>query len=632
MGLDRRVILALLALVTLPLAGVIYPAMARADGNRVVVANPAAVLAEGGTTQVSVSGYTAGALLRLVLCDNAATSVTADCNWSHAGTLQLPRHATSAVTSFATYVSDGTNTYCDLFNPCRLYVLESQQSLVTGAAYGLLGVSPTCTGCVATPQVSANPNTGVTDGQQVTVSWSGVTVGATVTLIECSAAATSVATSCDPATASLQLPSGGTGAGTALFVFRTASETLFDCFSSSCEVFVLESPGDLVDASASVPVASAPGRGRAFPSTGRTLQRFTAAQLTWGPMTEAQAVALAQQNDVISAQPRMFSRYVAAMKAANPNLVLLVYLNGTMAQKTLGSGYPPSWYLRDASGNQVTSLGWGNYAMDPTNPAWIQDRITTCQTLLAQSGYDGCFVDVLGPGPSQPGYLTGLATNPHTGAPWTTSDWLAATSSLQTAIASALSPVPVVGNGLASGPAFADPVAPTSVLLTSGAGDTAESWMRQPNWDPGSFPTETQWLDDVSVLTSASAAGSHAFVITKVWSAATQAQIDAWHLFSLATFLMGADGSQYYEFTGVNSFAGVLADSAWDHAPIGNPAGPYTVTNSLYTRVFTNGLALVNLATTPVTVKLHATLYDLNRNQVTSVVLPPDGAAVLTSS
>jgi hypothetical protein len=630
MGRKRREVL----LATALLAGVVYPSAARADGNRTVVTQPGTVVSEGGTVQVSVSGYTAGAHLSMVLCDNNATSVTTDCNWAHASTLPLPHRSTSGTGSFATYVTDGTNTYCDLFNPCRLYVLESRQSLATRAAYGLLAVSPTCSGCATPRQASATPNTNVSDGQQLNVSWSGFAIGAQVTLIECSASPTSVAASCDPATASPPLSSGAAGSGSSPFSFRTSSETLFDCVNSSCEVFVLESPGDLSDASASVAISTSPSspppssRGRPFPSTGRTLQRFTAAQMTSGPMSQTQAVAIAQANDVVSAQVAMFSPYVAAMKAANPNLVLLVYFNGTMAQANQGSAYPASWYLRDASGNQVTTAA-GNYAMDPTNPGWIQDRISTCQTRLASSGYDGCFVDVLGPGPSQPGYLSAPAINPHTGQPWTTADWMAATSALQASIVNAVSPTPVVGNGLYSGAAFANPVAPTSQLLASGAGDVAESWMRTQGSSAGSFPTEAQWLQDVNLLTSTSATGSHAFVITKVWTGATQAQVDAWHLFSLATFLMGADGSQYYEFSGTNSFAGVLSDSAWDHAPIGNPTGPYAVSNSLYQRTFSNGLVTVNLGPAQVTVNLSGSYVDLNGNPVTTLTLAQYGASVL---
>jgi hypothetical protein len=581
-----------------------------------------------------VSGYSAGVLLHILLCDNAATSVASDCNMRHEGSLQLTRGSTSGSVDFSAYVSDGTNTFCDLFNPCRLYVLENAKSLAVGAAYTLLTVSATCAGCAPTPDVSATPQTGVADDQQVAVSWRGFTVGASVTLLECSAAPSSVATGCDPATASLELPGTSPGAGTASFLFHTASETLFDCVDSACQVFVLESPSDLMNSAGSVPITASPVgvRGRPFPTTGRTLQRYTAANMTWGPMSETQAVAIAQANDVISAQPGMFRPYVAAMKAANPNLVLLVYINGAFSLNGQGgSAYPESWSLRDAAGNQVTSVGYGNYAMDPTNPGWVQDRITTCQAALAKSGYDGCYVDVLGPGPVQPGYLSGIALNPHTGQPWTTADWMTATSALQTAIATAQSPVPVVVNGLGSGAAFAAAPGSTSVLLASGAGALAESWMRPAGQDPGAYPGEAEWLQDVNLLTAASAAGAHAFVMVKVWSGATQQQVDAWHEFSLATFLMGADGSQYYQFTAANSFAGILSDSAWDHAPVGNPLGAYTVSNHLYERAFSTGQVLVNLAGSAATVRLHGSYRDLNGNPVTSVTVAPDGAAVLTA-
>ena len=63
---------------------------------------------------------------------------------------------------------------------------------------------------------------------------------------------------------------------------------------------------------------------------------------------------MAQQFDVVTALYFTFPpSYVAAMKAVNPNLVVLVYVNGALAQATQGptsnTGYPVGDYLLDAT-------------------------------------------------------------------------------------------------------------------------------------------------------------------------------------------------------------------------------------------------------------------------------------------
>ena len=87
------------------------------------------------------------------------------------------------------------------------------------------------------------------------------------------------------------------------------------------------------------------------------------------------------------------------MKAANPNLTLLVYLNGSYAQQNQGSAFPDAWYSHTAGGAKITSKGYGNYLMNPASPGWINQVVQTCIAFKADSGYDGCLLDMLGTGP-----------------------------------------------------------------------------------------------------------------------------------------------------------------------------------------------------------------------------------------
>src|SRR4051794_37092844 len=71
--------------------------------------------------------------------------------------------------------------------------------------------------------------------------------------------------------------------------------------------------------------------------------------------TQAEAVALAKKFDVIVAMPVSFSKYVGAMKAANPQLTLLAYSNATFASPTSAAGLPEAAYAHTARGARITS-------------------------------------------------------------------------------------------------------------------------------------------------------------------------------------------------------------------------------------------------------------------------------------
>ena len=98
------------------------------------------------------------------------------------------------------------------------------------------------------------------------------------------------------------------------------------------------------------------------------------------------AVSQARHFDVIAALKGTYADHVSAMKAANPDLTLLVYLNGSMAQAGEGSAFPNSWYLRDRRGNKVKSRGWGNYLMNPADPGWQRAVADRCRAFLDESG------------------------------------------------------------------------------------------------------------------------------------------------------------------------------------------------------------------------------------------------------
>lgn len=304
------------------------------------------------------------------------------------------------------------------------------------------------------------------------------------------------------------------------------------------------------------------------------------------------AVTQARHFDVIAALKGTYAADVAAMKAANPDLVLLVYLNGAMAQSGESSAFPNTWYLRDRAGNKVKSRGWGNYLMNPANAGWRQAVANRCRSYLEQSGYDGCFLDVLGTAPLSKSYVTSLPVNPATGELWHRAAWLRATTKVAQLASDAIAPAPVYGNGLANGSLYFGGSAPSSTILSGLDGGMAESFIRDAYSPAGSFRPTTQWVQDVRLLRDVASRGDAGLTITKVWSRATDRQTNAVQRYALATFLLGYNpGLSFYSFRddhGLTSWR-----PAWGRR-IGTPTGGYEKIGDSYVREFTGGVVVVN--------------------------------------
>jgi hypothetical protein len=371
-----------------------------------------------------------------------------------------------------------------------------------------------------------------------------------------------------------------------------------------------------------VPAGAAEG----YTATGRLVQLFSAANMKRQSFSQVEAVDVANRFDVISASPDTFRTHVGAMKEANPDLKLLVYLNGTFAQKGEATAFPESWYLRDAVGNKVTSVGYGNYAMNPSDVGWIDNRAKECASRISYSNYDGCFYDMLGTAPLDPGYLTALPINPATGKVWTRLEWLNAAGHLAAKAKVHVGAPTVAGNGLGNGNRYFDATAPSQKLLDSLEGGIAEAWLRAPAGSITSYRPEASWKHDVDMLVDAGPRGESVLTMTKVWTSGTTAQKDAWHKYALASFLLGTDGSAYFSFLRDNSPTDI---HPWDQVDVGSPLGGYAKRDGVYQRDFSAGLAMVNPTTSTVKVSLDGTYVTLDGAEVTSLTMAPNTGEVL---
>jgi Hypothetical glycosyl hydrolase family 15 len=370
------------------------------------------------------------------------------------------------------------------------------------------------------------------------------------------------------------------------------------------------------------------GASSAGPATG------TSTLLTWAPpfatggrVTTSTAVEQARGFEVIAAHPWTYRGDVVPMRRARPGLVLLAYLNGTFAQAAQRDAYPASWYLRDASGHKVRSLEWGNYLMDPANPAWVADRVARCRRFLRIGGGDGCMVDMLGTAPIYDWYVTAAPIDPRTGRRWTAASWLDATAKLGAAIRAGIGDATVIGNGLGDGRRFFDANAPSEGILDGIDGAIADGWLRTAERSADRFPSVTAWTRDVQMLASTD---KSVFVETKVWTNATPEQVAAWHRFALASFLLGSDGHAYFAFS--DDPHGVAApDRLAASVRIGDPVGAFREVDGLFERSFSNGIVVVNPTAAPASTDLGADYLDEAGAVVRSVTLDPHSALILAT-
>jgi Hypothetical glycosyl hydrolase family 15 len=360
------------------------------------------------------------------------------------------------------------------------------------------------------------------------------------------------------------------------------------------------------------------------------LRRYFPQYMISAKYSQAQAVAIAQEFDIIAARNGAFTPYVSAMKAAHPSLLLVVGLNGMFDTSGGGSAYPASWYAHDAHGNRIRSRNFGFYLMDPTNPLWPVQDAKNCTALIAASKYSGCLLDTMGEAPIIPGYCTGLPIDRATGKVFTASQWITATSHVASTVKAANPTYAVLPNGLENGARYYLAGGPTKPLLVAAGMAMAEIWLRSPTVSVNQYPSVSLWQQDVNMLVDAEAHGWTIATTTKLWTRASTAQQDAWHKFTLATFLLGAGGHCAYSFSTASSSAALSATSAWDHVAIGAPTGAYSVLGGVYKRIFSNGVVVVNPGDTAVTINLGATYQNLNGTRVSSETLQPHTGDVLT--
>ncbi|HYW28606.1 MAG TPA: putative glycoside hydrolase [Gaiellales bacterium] len=356
----------------------------------------------------------------------------------------------------------------------------------------------------------------------------------------------------------------------------------------------------------------------------------------WAPMhepggrfhSEAEAVAAAERYDLITIRVGQLGRYLPAMRAANPDLKVYVYMNGSYLYRGELGAVPQAAMAHTLTGDLIQSNGWGNWLGNPFNAGWIAYKQRECKQDMAVTGADGCYLDMLGIAPVTIGYGTGLPVDPASGLILTASQWLAGTSGLAAAVSNA-SGSPVLSNGLGSGRKYFSSWAPTRDLLAGSLGSTAETWLKMPGWSAHRFERPRLWRQDVNMLSDVNARGGIALTMTKMWGGGSPAEIESYREYALASFLLGNTGHAYFYFSPGRGQPATL-DSPLYHLHIGHPAGWYSFVGGVYQRWFSNGRVLVNPGSSTVTVQLDTTYQEPDGTLTAVVTMPPHTGQILT--
>ena len=367
--------------------------------------------------------------------------------------------------------------------------------------------------------------------------------------------------------------------------------------------------------------------------------------LTWAPLymsndhayTREEALALARRFDLVSAMPHGMREHSAAMREVNPDLTLLAYSNATLASAATAAGLPESAYAHDAAGHRIKAVDWDTWLMQPDHDGWRAAADRLCVERSARGGFDGCLVDMLTLGIYARGYMTGVPADPATGQTYTQTEYRGLMVGLAADLRARSPHLVQVGNMVENGFRYWRAQAPSRPLVASAPSAQMEDFLRGAHDGVEAWPSVAEWQEDVSVVTDMEAADKVGLFTTKVWSGASAAQAARWQAYSMATFLMGADGHSFFAFTRSRDRAGATQGNAAYRMPddLGLPTGAMRrLPTGAYVRDFAHGSALVNPTTAPVTVTAARAGTRLDGTAVAqgqSLVLPAHGGEILRS-
>lgn len=312
-------------------------------------------------------------------------------------------------------------------------------------------------------------------------------------------------------------------------------------------------------------------------STSVGVHEFHGLQGLSNTLTLTQAVQAAQSSDVVSATAGQLAKYAAAMKAANPNVILLVYVNGGYSKAGTAGSYPAGAYAKSRTGAYITSTTWHNILMNPLSGGWQQHVIDQCKGYMG-GDVSGCWLDQTSCAPLTSGFDTAQPVSPATGAVYTKSQWAAAVKQELSAVQAGIGAAPVYSNTYCSGQSFYGfPM--SSVDGATSQGLEAEHWFTAR---PANAQNLKIWQQGVNMLIQGQADGK---VVTVSGSYPTTG---SWPGYITASYLLGDNGAALTSYDAPVSADFLGAPTETQTSVAGYQHG------SVYARTYQNGIVIVN--------------------------------------
>jgi hypothetical protein len=340
--------------------------------------------------------------------------------------------------------------------------------------------------------------------------------------------------------------------------------------------------------------------------------------------TTTEAVTVAKRNDIVVGQQRVYGRFLSAMHHAKPHIVVVPYHSSisvadTKFQWVLANH--PKWLLRNQSGGLMHD-SYGAYLINPASTGVRAWHVHWAKSVAAHA-WDGVYLDSLGTYGLEG--FGGIPINPATKKPFTKSGWLAATRGLAIAVNRAIKK-PIVGNGLRDGISY---YAGTYRLLDGLQAGVFEACFRGATFSVSTYPSLTNWRLQVRAIHAVQARGKRAICMVKAWGSGTAAQIQQWHDFSVASFLLVSGDRSYFSFSGARTDTAL---SPWtvDRLGIGHPMARRQRSGSVYFRRFSGGMVVVNPTGSASPMSLPGAYVMPNGARVSSLTLAAHTGLVLT--
>jgi hypothetical protein len=135
-------------------------------------------------------------------------------------------------------------------------------------------------------------------------------------------------------------------------------------------------------------------------------------------------------------------------------------------------------------------------------------------------------------------------------------------------------------------------------LTAIGDGVHIDQFLRAPISGTNEFKSESNWKKDIDYLSAISQDNKVVLITTRLYTSdATPDSIKSWLKYSVASYLLGKNGTRtYFQFDALGNSS--YANDPLLSAPVGAPQEAYTkLSSGIYRRIFANGIVLVNPTT-----------------------------------